>query len=112
MRFLDTYDDRRVESLAIHPEFIITRSSYVDTLPSVQQRGFLLNLVFLLRPFRIRPQSAAERIDMCRVCTYVTPGHPQVVLGKDKAFTFDHVFDKESKQFAIYEQCLRGLVEG
>lgn len=61
---------------------------------------------------RIRPQSAAERIDMCRVCTYVTPGHPQVVLGKDKAFTFDHVFDMESKQFVIYEQCLRGLVEG
>nr|XP_058952852.1 kinesin-like protein KIF21A [Pocillopora verrucosa] len=61
---------------------------------------------------RIRPQSAAERIDMCRVCTCVTPGHPQVVLGKDKAFTFDHVFDIESKQFVIYEQCLRGLVEG
>ncbi|XP_020607901.1 kinesin-like protein KIF21A [Orbicella faveolata] len=61
---------------------------------------------------RIRPQSAAERIDMCRVCTCVTPGHPQVVLGKDKAFTFDHVFDMESKQFVIYEQCLRGLVEG
>lgn len=61
---------------------------------------------------RIRPQSAAERIDMCRVCTCVTPGHPQVVLGKDKAFTFDHVFDIETKQFMIYEQCLRGLVEG
>lgn len=61
---------------------------------------------------RIRPQSAAERIDMCRVCTCVTPGHPQVILGKDKAFTFDHVFDIESKQFVIYEQCLRGLVEG
>lgn len=61
---------------------------------------------------RIRPQSAAERIEMCRVCTCVTPGHPQVVLGKDKAFTFDHVFDIESKQFVIYEQCLRGLVEG
>lgn len=49
---------------------------------------------------------------MCRVCTCVTPGHPQVVLGKDKAFTFDHVFDIESKQFVIYEECLRGLVEG
>ncbi|XP_068706448.1 kinesin-like protein KIF21A [Montipora foliosa] len=61
---------------------------------------------------RIRPQSAAERIDMCRVCTYVTAGHPQVILGKDKAFTFDHVFDFESKQFMIYEQCLKGLVEG
>lgn len=75
--------------------------------------SLLLIFAFLSRSCcRIRPQSAAERIDMCRVCTYVTPGHPQVVLGKDKAFTFDHVFDMESKQFVIYEQCLRGLVEG
>ena len=61
---------------------------------------------------RIRPQSAAERIEMCRVCTTVTPGHPQVVLGKDKAFTFDNVFDREAKQPQIYESCIRGLVEG
>ena len=77
---------------------------------SVVVYSFVPFYVFLVG--RIRPQSAAERIDMCRVCTCVTPGHPQVVLGKDKAFTFDHVFDMESKQFVIYEQCLRGLVEG
>lgn len=78
---------------------------------SVTRFLFILGLLFL-SSCRIRPQSAAERIDMCRVCTCVTPGHPQVVLGKDKAFTFDHVFDIETKQFMIYEQCLRGLVEG
>ena len=96
----------------MHQQFI-TRSNDVDTLPSVLQRGCLFIRAFLcVLVGRIRPQSAAERIDMCRVCTCVTPGHPQVVLGKDKAFTFDHVFDMESKQFVIYEQCLRGLVEG
>lgn len=35
---------------------------------------------------------------MCRICTFVTPGEPQVVLGTDKAFTFDYVFDTASDQ--------------
>ncbi|XP_066929588.1 kinesin-like protein KIF21A isoform X3 [Clytia hemisphaerica] len=61
---------------------------------------------------RIRPQSAAEKIDMCHVCTSVTPGHPQVILGKDKAFTYDHVFDIESRQPDIYDNIARPLIEG
>ena len=61
---------------------------------------------------RIRPQSAAEKIDMCHVCTSVTPGHPQVILGKDKAFTYDHVFDIESRQLDIYDNIARPLIEG
>lgn len=47
---------------------------------------------------RIRPQIPREIIDMCRICTQVTPGEPQVVLGTDKAFTFDYVFDTNSDQ--------------
>lgn len=61
---------------------------------------------------RIRPQSASEKIEMCRVCTNVTPNHPQVVLGKDKAFTYDSVFDVHAKQFEIYRDCIEGLIEG
>lgn len=61
---------------------------------------------------RIRPQSASEQIDMCRVCTTVTPGHPQVILGKDKAFTFDHVFNVKSQQDEIYNACVKDLVDG
>lgn len=49
---------------------------------------------------------------MCRVCTYVTQGHPQVILGKDKAFTYDFVFDVESKQPQIYDDSVKSLVEG
>ncbi|MEQ2173824.1 hypothetical protein GOODEAATRI_001433 [Goodea atripinnis] len=37
----------------------------------------------------IRPQMAKEKIEGCHVCTLVTPGEPQVLLGKDKAFTYD-----------------------
>ena len=47
---------------------------------------------------RIRPQSAREVIEMCRTCTTVTPGEPQVILGADKAFTYDYVFDMDSSQ--------------
>lgn len=49
---------------------------------------------------------------MCRVCTTVTPGHPQVILGKDKAFTFDHVYEFKSKQEEIYNSCIKELVDG
>ncbi|CAB4017801.1 kinesin KIF21A, partial [Paramuricea clavata] len=61
---------------------------------------------------RIRPQSASEKIEMCRICTNVTLNHPQVILGKDKAFTYDFVFDINSKQFEIYHDCIKGLIEG
>ncbi|XP_035008372.1 kinesin-like protein KIF21B isoform X3 [Hippoglossus stenolepis] len=61
---------------------------------------------------RIRPQMAKEKIEGCHVCTMVTPGEPQVLLGKDKAFTYDFVFDIESEQHEIYQACVHRLIEG
>ncbi|XP_060926584.1 kinesin-like protein KIF21B [Limanda limanda] len=61
---------------------------------------------------RIRPQMAKEKIEGCHVCTMVTPGEPQVLLGKDKAFTYDFVFDIESEQHQIYQDCVHRLIEG
>ncbi|XP_012493942.1 PREDICTED: kinesin-like protein KIF21A [Propithecus coquereli] len=61
---------------------------------------------------RIRPQLAKEKIEGCHICTSVTPGEPQVFLGKDKAFTFDYVFDIDSHQEQIYIQCIEKLIEG
>ncbi|MBN3321022.1 KI21A protein, partial [Atractosteus spatula] len=61
---------------------------------------------------RIRPQLAREKIEGCHICTFVTPGEPQVILGKDKAFTFDYVFDMETQQGAIYSNCTEKLIEG
>nr|XP_033815213.1 kinesin-like protein KIF21A isoform X6 [Geotrypetes seraphini] len=61
---------------------------------------------------RIRPQLAKEKIEGCHICTSVTPGEPQVVLGKDKAFTFDYVFDIDSHQEDIYRKCTEKLIEG
>ncbi|KMQ91046.1 kinesin-like protein kif21b protein, partial [Lasius niger] len=49
---------------------------------------------------------------MCRICTQVPQGEPQVFLGPDKAFTYDYVFDTQSDQRSIYETCVNRLVEG
>ncbi|KAJ8258061.1 hypothetical protein GJAV_G00192740 [Gymnothorax javanicus] len=61
---------------------------------------------------RIRPQMAKEKIEGCHVCTLVTPGEPQVLLGKDKAFTYDFVFDTNAQQHQIYSTCVNKLIEG
>uniref|UniRef100_A0A8B9TLX0 Kinesin family member 21A n=1 Tax=Anas platyrhynchos TaxID=8839 RepID=A0A8B9TLX0_ANAPL len=53
-----------------------------------------------------------EKIEGCHICTSVTPGEPQVFLGKDKAFTFDYVFNIDSQQEEIYIQCIEKLIEG
>uniref|UniRef100_UPI003AAAB3F9 kinesin-like protein KIF21A n=1 Tax=Centroberyx gerrardi TaxID=166262 RepID=UPI003AAAB3F9 len=61
---------------------------------------------------RIRPQLAREKIEGCHICTYVMPGEPQVFLGKDKAFTYDYVFDMDSQQEALYTHCTEKLIDG
>uniref|UniRef100_A0AAR2JCM1 Kinesin motor domain-containing protein n=1 Tax=Pygocentrus nattereri TaxID=42514 RepID=A0AAR2JCM1_PYGNA len=62
--------------------------------------------------FLIRPQMAKEKIEGCHICTSVTPGEPQVLLGKDKAFTYDFVFDIDVQQQQIYSACVHKLIEG
>ncbi|XP_062374791.1 kinesin-like protein KIF21A [Sardina pilchardus] len=61
---------------------------------------------------RVRPQLAREKIEGCHICTFVTPGEPQVMLGKDKAFTYDFVFDMDTTQDLIYTDCTEKLIEG
>lgn len=67
---------------------------------------------FLFSEHRIRPQIPREIIDMCRICTQVTPNEPQIILGADKAFTYDYVFDVNSPQAEIYSSCVERLVDG
>ncbi|KAG9328661.1 hypothetical protein JZ751_011524 [Albula glossodonta] len=61
---------------------------------------------------RIRPQLPREKIEGCHICTFVTPAEPQVILGKDKAFTYDYVFDMDTQQDSIYANCTEKLIEG
>ena len=68
--------------------------------------------LFMYLLCRVRPQSAAEKIDMCRICTTVMDDSPQIVLGKDKAFTYDYVFDTTSHQEEIFTNIARELIDG
>uniref|UniRef100_A0A9J2Q873 Kinesin motor domain-containing protein n=1 Tax=Ascaris lumbricoides TaxID=6252 RepID=A0A9J2Q873_ASCLU len=61
---------------------------------------------------RIRPQGAREKLELCRVCTAVTPGEPQVTIGGDRSFTYDFVFDQPTPQSTVYEKCVESLVDG
>lgn len=42
----------------------------------------------------------------------MTPGEPQVVLGNDKAFTFDKVFDTDTYQETVYAEYALQLIDG
>ncbi|EHH22063.1 hypothetical protein EGK_05253 [Macaca mulatta] len=66
----------------------------------------------MLPGIEIRPQLSKEKIEGCHICTSVTPGEPQVLLGKDKAFTYDFVFDLDTWQEQIYSTCVSKLIEG
>lgn len=35
-----------------------------------------------------------------------------MILGKDKAFTYDYMFDMDSQQDAIYTTCTEKLIDG
>ena len=61
---------------------------------------------------RIRPQVPKEIIELCKICTSVTPNEPQIWLGQTKAFTFDHVFDINTYQESVYSTCVQQLIEG
>lgn len=55
-----------------------------------------------------------EQVEMCKICTNVTPKEPQITLGykDDKSFTYDYVYDMGIKQDALFDQSVRLLVEG
>jgi len=61
---------------------------------------------------RIRPLVPKEIGDGCKECIKCVPGYPQVVIGEDKAFTYDHVFESFSKQEDLYNKTVIPLVEG
>ncbi|KAJ1370430.1 hypothetical protein KIN20_032150 [Parelaphostrongylus tenuis] len=61
---------------------------------------------------RIRPQGSREKLEGSRVCTSVVPGEPQVTIGADRSFTFDHVFDQSTQQVELYNFAVQKLVDG
>jgi kinesin family protein 4/21/27 len=59
---------------------------------------------------RIRPLVPREKAEACNECIRTIPGLQQVILGKDKNFSFDYVFAQSSPQVEIYETSVQPLL--
>uniref|UniRef100_S4RAI3 Kinesin family member 27 n=1 Tax=Petromyzon marinus TaxID=7757 RepID=S4RAI3_PETMA len=60
---------------------------------------------------RIRPLLRNEILYSQQTCVRVVPGNQQILLGKDRAFTFDHVFGSKVAQEEVYKTCIQPLVK-
>lgn len=61
---------------------------------------------------RCRPLIMKEISEGCQQCIEFVPGEPQVILGKDKAFTYDFAFSPTDPQQKLFDDVVFGLVEG
>ncbi|XP_075067151.1 kinesin-like protein KIF27 [Mixophyes fleayi] len=59
---------------------------------------------------RIRPLLSKEILHNHQVCVRPVPNTQQIVIGKDRVFTFDYVFGKISSQDDVYSSCIKPLL--
>ncbi|XP_069481965.1 kinesin-like protein KIF27 [Ambystoma mexicanum] len=59
---------------------------------------------------RVRPLLSKEILHNQQVCVRLVPNTQQVLIGKDRVFTFDYVFGKKSTQDDVYTACIKPLV--
>ncbi|XP_044302472.1 kinesin-like protein KIF27 isoform X2 [Varanus komodoensis] len=59
---------------------------------------------------RIRPLLSKEVLHNHQVCVRLIPNTQQIIIGKDRVFTFDFVFGKHSSQDEVYTTCIKPLV--
>lgn len=60
---------------------------------------------------QVRPLLPKERVGGEEICVKIIPSSKQLVLGKDRAFTFDEVFAPKSTQEEVYTTCVESLVK-
>ena len=60
---------------------------------------------------RARPLIPKEVNEGCQVCVSFTPDEPQIILGKDKAFTYDYVFNPTESQPYVYQESVFPLIK-
>ncbi|XP_003471811.2 chromosome-associated kinesin KIF4A-like [Cavia porcellus] len=61
---------------------------------------------------RCRPLVAKEISEGCHMCLSFVPGEPQVLVGKDKCFTYDFVFDPSAEQEEVFNTAVAPLIRG
>jgi hypothetical protein len=61
---------------------------------------------------RARPLVSKEMIESPNIIVKCNDQDNQLVIGKDRAFTFDKVFDIGTRQQDVFEICVKNLVLG
>ncbi|XP_072914236.1 kinesin family member 4 [Hemitrygon akajei] len=61
---------------------------------------------------RCRPLVRKEIEEGCQMCLTFTPGEPQVLLGIDKYFSYDYVFDPCVEQEEVFNVTVNPLIQG
>ncbi|XP_035421193.1 kinesin-like protein KIF27 isoform X1 [Cygnus atratus] len=59
---------------------------------------------------RVRPLLSKEVLHNHQVCVRLVPNTQQIIIGKDRVFTFDFVFGKNSTQEEVYTVCIKPLL--
>ena len=60
---------------------------------------------------RCRPLIQREIREGCQPCLHMVSGEPQVVLGKDRPFTYDFAFAATDPQSQVYEVACKKLIQ-
>ncbi|XP_074910217.1 chromosome-associated kinesin KIF4A isoform X3 [Buteo buteo] len=61
---------------------------------------------------RCRPLVPKETSEGCQMCLSFVAGEPQVVVGNDKSFTYDYVFDPSVEQEEVFNTAVAPLIRG
>ncbi|XP_070839122.1 kinesin family member 4 [Chaetodon trifascialis] len=61
---------------------------------------------------RCRPLVPKEISEGCQCCLTFVPGEPQVIIGTEKAFTYDYVFDPTAEQEEVFNSAVSSLLIG
>ncbi|EHB07405.1 Chromosome-associated kinesin KIF4A [Heterocephalus glaber] len=61
---------------------------------------------------RCHPLVSKEISEGCHMCLSFVPGEPQVLVGNDKSFTYDFVFDPSTKQEEVFNTAVAPLIKG
>ena len=59
---------------------------------------------------RVRPLNNREKLHQHKPCVRIASESNQIVIGKDKVFTFDYVIPPKTSQADLYEMCVKNLV--
>ncbi|XP_060598856.1 chromosome-associated kinesin KIF4-like [Ruditapes philippinarum] len=60
---------------------------------------------------RARPLIQKEIDEGCQTCLNFIPYEPQIILGKDRSFTYDFVFRPTDPQISVYEDAVKPLIQ-